>query len=79
MKLSRSFAEHIGIITPRLRAVLDLTDKNDVMCSMAMFGEVIFALVESEQAWRVVDILSVASPGRKVLITGIDEEGARLI
>ena len=79
MKLSRSFAEHIGIITPRLRAVLDLTDKNEVMCSMAMFGEVIFALVESEQAQRLVDILSVASPGRKVLITGIDEEGARLI
>ena len=79
MKLSRIFAEHIGIITPRLRAVFDLTDKDDVKCSMAMFGEVIFALVESEQDQGLVDILRVASPGRKVLTTGIDEKGARLI
>lgn len=79
MELSRSFAEHIGIITPRLRGVFDLTDNDDIQCSMAMFGEVIFAIVESEQAQRLVDIFRVASPGRKVLITGIDEEGARLI
>jgi len=78
MRLSRRFAEHVGLITPRLRAVLKKTDKVGIPCTMVMFGEVVFSLVESGQANRVARVLRSAAPGREVLIAGIDEEGARL-
>jgi len=78
MKLSRRFAEHVGLITPRLRAVLKKTDKAGIPCTMVMFGEVIFSLVESGQVERLVEVLRRAAPGREVLVAGIDEEGAHL-
>jgi len=78
MQLSRRFAEHVGLITPRLRAVLDEADEAGVPCTMAMFGEVVFSLVESERADRVVEVFRDAAPGHDILVAGIDDEGARL-
>lgn len=78
MRLSRRFAEHVGLITPRLRAVLERTDEAGVPCTMGMFGEVVFSLLESEQAGRLAEILRRAAPGHEILIAGIEEEGAHL-
>lgn len=78
MQLSRRFAEHVGLITPRLRAVLEKTDEAGILCTMAMFGEVVFSLVEGHQAERLVEVLRAAAPEREILVAGIDEEGARL-
>ena len=78
MQLSRRFAEHVGLITPRLRAVLEKTDEAGILCTMAMFGEVVFSLVEGDQAERLVEVLRAAAPEREILVAGIDEEGARL-
>jgi len=78
MQLSRRFAEHVGLITPRLRTVLEKTDAAGFPCTMAMFGEVVFSLVESDQVESLVGVLRAAAPGRKVLVADIDERGARL-
>jgi len=78
MELSRRFAEHVGLITPRLRAALDRTDGAGVPCSMAMFGEVLFSLVEGDQVLRLVEVLREAAPGHRVFVTWIEESGARL-
>jgi len=78
MQLSRRFAEHVGLITPRLRAVLERTDEAGIPCTMVMFGEVIFSLVEREEADRVAEILRDAAPGREVQVAEIDDQGARL-
>jgi len=78
MQLSRRFAEHVGLITPRLRAVLEETDRAGIPCTMVMFGEVVFTLVETERVDRIARVLSNSAPGHEVLVAGIDELGARL-
>ncbi len=78
MELSRRFTDHLGIATPRLRSVLDEASRKDVPCTMAMFGEVAFSMVERGDALRVAELLSKAAPGHEVIITYIDERGARL-
>jgi len=79
MDLSRRFAEHVGLITPRLRAVLDKTDEASIPCSMAMFGEVLFSLVEEDQVLKLVEVLREAAPEQKVIVTWIEAKGAHLI
>ncbi|MDD1665411.1 MAG: GHMP kinase [Methanomicrobiales archaeon] len=44
--LSRSFAEGSGLITPRVREVLEACDRAGVSSSMTMLGEGVFALGE---------------------------------
>ncbi len=78
MRLSRRFADHVGLITPRLRAVLEKTDRAGIPCTMVMFGEVVFTLVENEGVNRTIEVLRDASPGHEILVAGIDELGARL-
>jgi len=78
MRLSRRFAEHVGLITPRLRAVLDRMDEAGIPCSMAMFGETIFSLVECEEAEKLAALLSAAAPGLEASVAGIDDQGARI-
>lgn len=78
MQLSRRFAEHVGLITPRLRAVLEKADKAGILCTMAMFGEVVFSLVESERVDKVVEVFRQAAPWHDILVAEIDDNGARL-
>jgi pantoate kinase len=78
LKLSRSFAEHVGLITPRIRSVLEKTDEEGFTFSMAMFGETVFSLAESEVAEELASLLRVEAPGHEVSIDGIDDRGAQL-
>jgi pantoate kinase len=78
MELSRRFTDHLGIATPRLKAVLNDAHRAGIPCTMAMFGEVAFSLVESDDAEVVAEFLSGAAPGREVQIARIDDRGARL-
>jgi len=44
--LSRSFAEKSGLVTPRIREVLEACDRAGISASMTMLGEGVFALGE---------------------------------
>ena len=79
MELSREFTDYVGIATPRLEAVLDAADRAGVPCSMAMFGEALFSLVEKDEAGRVAEFYCETVPDRKVGPISIDERGARLL
>jgi pantoate kinase len=80
MELSRKFAEHVGLISKRLRTVLNETDNAGLPCSMAMLGETVFSIAEREKVREIHEIFSkyVSSEG-KVIIAEIDTEGARLL
>ena len=78
MELSQRFNDHLGIATPRLKAVLDDARKARIPCTMAMFGEVAFSLVERDKAEEVAEFLRGAAPGREVQIARIEDRGARL-
>ncbi len=78
MELSRRFAEHLNLITPRLRRILERVDGAGLPSTMAMLGETLFAVVEADEAERLVRIVEEAS-GRRPVMAGIDVEGARII
>jgi pantoate kinase len=79
MESSRKFAEHVGLISKRLRAVLKDTDSAGLTCSMAMLGETVFSIVKRDQVKEVHKIFSKhVSSERNVIIAEIDFKGARL-
>jgi pantoate kinase len=78
LRLSRSFTEHVGLITPRIRSVLERTDEEGFVCSMAMFGETVFSLVDSGEAERLFKVMAETAPSYDVFIDRIDTRGARL-
>lgn len=80
MVLSRKFAEYVGLISKRLRAVLEEADSAGLICSMAMLGETVFSVVKRDQVKEVQEIFSKhASSGRNVIVADIDFKGARLL
>jgi len=78
MELSRSFTDHVGITTPRLRSVLDAADSAGVPSTMAMFGEVLFSLVSRDEAEGIADFYRRAAPGHEVNAFPVDDVGARV-
>ncbi len=80
MMLSRKFAEHVGLISKRLRAVLEEADSAGLTCSMAMLGESGFTLVKRDQIEEVQEIFRKhASSERNVIVAEVDFKGARLL
>lgn len=77
MKLSRSFAEHVGLITERVRKVLMEADKAGLPSSMPMFGEAAFSLLKRGEA---TDLLEIFKRHRAptIILSDVDEIGARL-
>jgi pantoate kinase len=79
MSLSRRFAEHLGLITPRLRRILDVADGAGVTFTMSMLGETAFALLDEGDAERMAGILERSVHGGEILSAEIDGRGARVI
>ncbi|MGQ9539231.1 MAG: pantoate kinase [Candidatus Bathycorpusculaceae bacterium] len=77
--LSRQFAEHVGLITERLRQVLKASDEAGFVCSMPMFGESIFTLTEKDALPQLIKIFEKQGFRGKIFISEIDFEGARLL
>jgi len=80
MAFSRNFAEDVGLLSPRMRKVLEETDKLGITCSMAIFGETIFSLIKRNETEEILEIFRKHAPSKKsAFITEIDYKGARLI
>lgn len=79
MKLARHFAENIGLIGERVRKVLDVTDEAGFVCSMPIFGEGVFTLVENERLHDLERIFEKSGPDGHIVTSKIDFEGARLM
>jgi len=80
MEYSRHFAEYIGIITERVKVVLQETDEAGFCCSTAIFGENIFSLVHPDRVPELTAIFErYKMPESNVLVLEIDCEGARVL
>ncbi len=75
---SRQFAENVGLISNRVRQVLDAADAAGFVCSMPMFGDSAFTLVEPESLEEITSIFR-QFPGGSIVTSQIDFEGARLL
>jgi pantoate kinase len=80
MKLSRNFAESVGLISERMRKVFEDTDNIGLICSMPMFGECVFSLVKHDVIEEILKIFyKHASSKHDIIVAKIDFEGARLL
>jgi len=79
MDLARKFTDFVDIKTSRLSKVFDKADKQNIPCTMAMFGEVAFSLVYKEEACKVASFFREAAPSFRVDTVNIDDDGTRLL
>lgn len=80
LSYSRDFAEHIELITDRVRRVLQDTDQSGVTCSTAIFGENVFTLATKDHKPEVQAILNDhLRKSRQLLVMNVDCQGARLL
>jgi pantoate kinase len=79
LKLSRQFAEHIGLITDRTRNALNLADSTGLVCSVPMFGEAVFTLGRHESFKELFETFRKYGLNGQTLVSRIDFEGARVL
>ena len=80
MDLSRKFAEHVGLISPRIKNIFTEADSRGLTCSMAMLGETVFSLVKTDSLEDLLKIFHRHAPsGQNIIISEIDFQGARLL
>jgi pantoate kinase len=79
MNFSRQFAEHVGLITENVRRILNAVDNANFVCSMPMFGESVFTLIEQESLEKLLKIFHNYGSNGRTMVSEIDFEGARLL
>lgn len=79
MKFSRQFAEQVGLITEEIRGVLDATDAANFVCSIPVFGESVFSLIERKSLQELLKIFRKYGSEGRIVVSKIDFEGARLM
>jgi pantoate kinase len=79
LKLSRQFAEHIGLITDKTRKALNLANHTSLVCSVPIFGEAVFTLTKRESIKELFKTFHKHGVNGQILISEIDFEGARLL
>jgi len=77
MNFSRQFAEHVGLITEKVRRILHAADNANFICSMPMFGESIFTLIKQESLEEFLNIFRRNSSDGRITVSKIDFRGAR--
>ncbi len=77
MELSRKFAECLGLISSRLRRVLELADRQNLSLSMLMLGEGAFSVVQAHAAVQVAGLMR--RRGLFTVVSRIHNRGARLV
>ena len=76
MSMSLQFARSLDIITNKCKCVVDDLLANSYICSTAMFGETIFAIVKNDDVENMRKILNKYNGN--LLVCDIDNGGARI-
>jgi pantoate kinase len=77
---SKQFARSIGLMTSRVKSALgELETAGQSDSSMVMLGDSIFCFCNDDESDQAVDVLSSYWSPDQVQVTGISEEGGRLM
>jgi pantoate kinase len=80
MEVSRDFAESLGLLSSRLKKLIDIADKQGFICSQAMFGETLFSIVKESEVAKLIETFRGAAPFPHWIINAaVDNEGARFL
>lgn len=77
LDMSFDFANHLGLIRGRSGALTRRLKSQGFGCSVALFGDTIFSIVNSRHVDNVIDCLR--GNGGRLMVCGIDYHGARLL
>lgn len=75
--LSRRFADCLGLVSHRLRKVIEKLDSNDITSSMMMLGESLFCLIPSELVPQTAEVIGLT--GLVPVVSRISLSGANLV
>lgn len=75
--MSAEFADHIGAITPHMRAAMRALRAEGIACGVALLGQTVFALVEGADG-EARALAALGPFGGEVIRTRVDNEGARV-
>ena len=76
LDMSLEFAKYVGVVTPKMNAVINDLQNNGIKCGVAMFGETVFTLVPKSKENKVLEIFNKYDG--IVIKSGIDKSGARV-
>ena len=77
VSLSRRFSDCLGLVSARLRVVLDALDERRIVASMMMVGDGAFCMVPRKKASGVAKLFRTA--GMSTLISGVGRRGAHIV
>jgi pantoate kinase len=77
VSLSRKFADCLGLMSRRLRGVLDSLDQRGLVASMMMLGDGAFCIVPRDEARDVARLLRNA--GMSAVISRVGRQGAHVL
>lgn len=76
MRLSRTFAECLGLFSRNLKRLIYMLDSIGIESSMAMLGQTAFCIVPFDEAMSIAD--KIRKEGSRPIITEVAQTGARL-
>jgi pantoate kinase len=80
LALSREFTEAAGLVTPRLRRLLDAFDRRNVTAAMTMFGEALFTVIEAGRRSSLDELVAAAKAGgASLFLSRVSPEGGSII
>ena len=80
MNFSQDFSTKLPIISQNIISIIETCRSKDIMCSMCMFGNTIFSVVNKQERVKINDIIKKHSDDNtSILFSSVDECGARLI
>ncbi len=56
--MSLEFAEYVGVMTPRMQALIGELAANKISCGVALFGETLFSMIPRSRERDILDVLS---------------------
>ncbi len=79
LRLSRQFTEHVNLASDKVKRVFAKADDEGIMCSMPMFGESVFTIVDPERLEDVMGAYHASDTDGNIITSNVDFEGARIL
>ena len=76
--MSLEFAKYVKVMTPRMEKLIEDLSFNGIKCGVALFGETVFSMIQENELEQVLEIFKKYPEGR-IIISKLDEEGARVL
>ena len=76
--MSLEFANYVGVMTPRMKRLVDRLTANKISCGIALFGETVFSMILRSKEQHLLNILSEYKDCT-IIRSELDDIGARVL